>query len=93
MQLSESQTEQIRLSNTAIKKRSSINIITASKSLGCQMGIGERATKMIKNGFQHLLFVYYCGKIPNSAKVLERDNLRYNKKSMFRSGGWMMLTR
>lgn len=57
------------------------------------MAIEETAMKMTKNCFQHLLFVYYWSKIPYSAKVLERDNLRYSKKPTFKSGGWMILTR
>jgi len=57
------------------------------------MGIEERSTRMTKNGFQPLLLVYYCGKISHLAKVLERDNLHYYIKSMFKSGGWMILTR
>lgn len=57
------------------------------------MEIGERDTRITKNGSYHLLLVYYYGKIPYSTKVLERNNLCYNKKSMLKSAGWMILTR
>lgn len=57
------------------------------------MEIGERDTRITKNGSYHLLLVYYYGKIPYSAKVLEKNNFCYNKKSMLKSSGWMILTR